>query len=172
MHDTLKIIISTLVLIVITTVVFFALYFLSPSISEDIFGISYRMTRENPLSTMPTSVDGITGGEDPGEALAAVAEDAAAQAESGTVALTDKGQEVLDFLETSPSAAVIRENMGQALENLDTEEAKRALNEIGDYLASTGQSIADVFSNRNVREYLADASSSAIGSVLSFFGGN
>ena len=55
MHETLKIIISTFVVVVITSIAFFAIYFLAPSVSEDLFGISYRLSKENPIETFSSS---------------------------------------------------------------------------------------------------------------------
>lgn len=52
MGDTLKIFFSTIILVLITSIVFFALYFLFPAVSEQAFGISYRSSKEAPVETL------------------------------------------------------------------------------------------------------------------------
>ena len=91
MHETLKILISTLIVIVITSLVFFALYFLSPSVSEELFGISYQSSKENPIETFSSSF------LENGDEVKIVEEEESTVESDEALTLSERGREVKDF---------------------------------------------------------------------------
>ncbi len=158
MTEMLKTIISTLVLIIITSIVFFALYFLAPDLAEETFGISYRTVKENPIETMPTPK---SSSEEDVMAVDNVSDEA-----SQEEVLSDDAKEVSAFLSTSDAFNTLKSSVGLSVENLDV----NTLNSIATYLSETGENIADVFSNRNVYNYISGKGSDAIESVIAFLG--
>ena len=159
MTEMLKTIISTLVLIIITSIVFFALYFLAPDLAEETFGISYRTVKENPIETMPTPK---SSSEEDVMAVDNVSDEASQEEE----VLSDDAKEVSAFLSTSDAFNTLKSSVGLSVENLDV----NTLNSIATYLSETGENIADVFSNRNVYNYISGKGSDAIESVIAFLG--
>lgn len=143
MHETLKIIISTFVVVVITSIAFFAIYFLAPSVSEDLFGISYRLSKENPIETFSSSFIQGSGGESPSPDVDEVskedlpAEDASlSQPErEETESLTESGEKVEAFISSlsEQMKGQLASRIGTLPESGDDEGVER-LNAAGKYL--------------------------------------
>ena len=177
MHETLKIIISTLIVIAITSIAFFALYFFAPSVSEDLFGISYRLSKENPIDSFSSSfMDSAESDEvnsSSGEEAAALDEntDAPAPAEE-TESLSESGEKVASFLSglSNQMKSQLSSRIGSLPDSMDEEGIER-LNAAGEYLEENNLDISEVFSGREFFNYMQNKGSDAIKSVASFLGG-
>ena len=157
MHETLKIIISTFVVVVITSIAFFAIYFLAPSVSEDLFGISYRLSKENPIETFSSSFIEGPAEESPSLDVDEVskedlpAEDASlSQPElEETESLTESGEKVEEFISSlsEQMKGQLASRIGTLPESRDDEGIER-LNAAGKYLEENNLDISDVFTGR------------------------
>lgn len=180
MHETLKIIISTFVVVVITSIAFFAIYFLAPSVSEDLFGISYRLSKENPIETFSSSFMEGPAEKSPSLDVDEVskedlpAEDASlSQPErEETESLTESGEKVEAFISSlsEQMKGQLASRIGTLPDSMDDEGVER-LNAAGKYLEENNLDISDVFTGREFFNYMQDKGSSAIESVVAFLGG-
>ena len=167
MHETLKILISTLIVIVITSLVFFALYFLSPSVSEELFGISYQSSKENPIETFSSS---FLENEDE---VKIVEEEESTVEPDEALTLSESGREVKDFfLGLSDQAkAELSSRVGDISAMLESDDGVPALNSIGEYLEDNNLNIKEVFNTRDFFNFMHDNGSDAIEHVVAFLGG-
>lgn len=174
MHETLKIIVSTLVIILVTSVIFFALYFLAPSVSEDLFGISYRSSRENPVETfqssfMPSEEKSVE--EESSSEIESVTAETVTPSESEDAVLTESGEEVRAQLSDESVVNMLSTQIGSLSETLTGDGAVAVFNSIGAYLDENGLDISQVFSNRNLFDFANGGGSDAIKHVASFLEG-
>lgn len=179
MHETLKIIISTFVVVVITSIAFFAIYFLAPSVSEDLFGISYRLSKENPIETFSSSFMEGPAEKSPSLDVEVSKEDLPAEDASlsqpeleETESLTESGEKVEEFISSlsEQMKGQLASRIGTLPDSMDDEGVER-LNAAGKYLEENNLDISDVFTGREFFNYMQDKGSSAIESVVAFLGG-
>lgn len=173
MHETLKIIVSTLVIILVTSVIFFALYFLAPSVSEDLFGISYRSSRENPVETFQSSFmpSEEKSAEESSSEIESVTAETVTPSESEDAVLTESGEEVMAQLSDESVVNMLSTQIGSLSETLTGDGAVAVFNSIGAYLDENGLDISQVFSNRNLFDFANGGGSDAIKHVASFLEG-
>ncbi len=114
--EILKAFISALVVVLVTSILFFVIYFLFPSLSEDYFGISYQSARENPVATfqssfMPSQADSSAFSEEEAvaypvpETAAALEEAAESVADAASDALEEIFSDVPESIEAATDAA-------------------------------------------------------------------
>lgn len=194
MGDTLKIFFSTIILVLVTSIVFFALYFLFPDISEQTFGISYRSSKEEPLETLnmilektaPESSAPVLAEEvqendvlvqEEGNEAEAVDESVQVQDEvqqEELPALTEDGEEVLSFFNTAKGRTLIGSVGMIGGFNLDlkaisdTADGRNLINAVGGYLSETGQSMEEIFSNKAIMSALTGKVDDKIAGLLSY----
>ena len=195
MGDTLKIFFSTIILVLVTSIVFFALYFLFPDISEQTFGISYRSSKEEPLETLnmilektapesleteeekvqETTESSVALPEDSNEAEALQESSQGQQVQQEELpALTEDGEEVLSFFNTAKGRTLIGSVGMIGGFNLDlkaisdTADGRKIINAVGEYLSSTGQSMEDIFSNKAIMSVLTGKADEKISGLISY----
>lgn len=171
--ETLKIFFSTLIIMVITTIVYFSLYFLFPEVSDAVFGISYKNGCSLELSIPDREDD--TAKEVPAEEEDTVLVEAGTtepliEPEVEAVAdvqpqqgISEQEQSVLDFLEGSKGQLIVSALQKEKVLSTDfsveslveSEEGRMALRKISSYVESTGKSLDDLVSNADVGKLLS-----------------
>lgn len=209
--DTLKIFFSTLIVIVISTLVYFAIYFLFPEVSDTFFGMSYangcsldayeeKQKLANSVESVSEFVSARTQNvTDSEKAIAekipqkaaevsketvAFAEDAAEESaaivdEEVLPALHEKGDEVLAFFESEKGSLLIDnlKKAGDIPADFDfetaaaTEEGRRMVNSISDYVSEAGVSLDEMISNSSIMKLLTGKTDDSIDSIKEFFSG-
>ncbi len=110
MGDTLKIFFSTIILVLVTSIVFFALYFLFPDISEQTFGISYRSSKEEPLETLNMILEKTAP-----ESSASLLEEEAQENQENDVLVLDESNEAEALDESSQAEALAESSEAQEI---------------------------------------------------------
>ena len=168
MHETLRIIISTLAVIVITSLVFFALYFVAPSVSEDLFGISYRLSKENPVETFSSSF--LEGQKK--ETLTENAEPVTMEAENdGEAILSEDAGELDEVLHEPGVVEVISRKIDNFPSLLESDGITESLNLAAEYISENGIDVSTVFSRSNLTAFLNGRESEEMRTILSFLVG-
>lgn len=152
--DVLKIFVSTLVVLCITAIIFFGLYFLFPDLSDSVFGVSYahgctidgveeRAAFKSTMDDMKTGIQDTV--RDAAESVSDAAGNAVTKVKESLPGVVDKVQE------TEPEEVISKtvEAVKEVASNVDVEA-------IGSQLSAAEEEVVEFFSTGNGERFIEE----------------
>lgn len=157
--EILKIIVSTIILAIVSALVFFALYFFFPTLSYSWFGVSARQ----PEFVSSPGMEDVSYEEKE--------EDQVYSEPERKIAGHSSHEEEIDTFLSSSEGKTAMKAISIDVENLSDEEKSSLISSLSSLIEETGESLSTLFSGSEIRKHLSGEVSEAFSSVISSFKG-
>lgn len=157
--EILKIIVSTIILAIVSALVFFALYFFFPTLSFSWFGVSASHPE------FGSSAEAETVSHEERKEAQVYSEIEGEKTDSSS-----HEDEIDTFLSSSEGKTAMKA-ISIDIENLSEEEKSSLISSLSSLIEETGESLSTLFSRSEIRKHLSGEVSEAFSSVISSFKG-